>query len=202
MSLNRWLSLSLILSGACGDVEKDHDHDHENEVITTVALTFTPAMGGDPLAFEWADPEADGSPVIDEIILSDADDYAVTVSFLNGLESPAEDITEEVRDESDEHQVFFTGSGVSSEATGENAAAVVQFAYADEDANGSPVGLEADVTTLMPGAGELIVTLRHMPAEGGEPVKTASTAADVAGDGFSSIGGSNDVQVTFPISVE
>ena len=30
--------------------------------------------------------------------------------FLNELEDPAEDITEEVEDESDQHQVFFTGT--------------------------------------------------------------------------------------------
>jgi hypothetical protein len=193
--------LALVVT-ACGDPGDDHDHDHDNEVITTVALTFTPSGGGSALRFAWADPESDGSPVIDAIVLADADDYDVTVAFLNELEDPAEDITEEVADESDQHQVFFTGSSVEGPATGDNAAAVVTQAYADKDVNGLPVGLENTFTTDAAGSGELTVTLRHMPLESGNAVKVAGVAEDVADGGFGSIGGDNDVQVTFDLTVE
>jgi hypothetical protein len=97
------LPLSLLsLLAACGDVKNPEEVNAE-EVITTIALTFTPTSGGAALEFAWADPENDGSPVIDDILLSDADDYTLTVSFLNELEDPAEDITEEVDAESDQH---------------------------------------------------------------------------------------------------
>jgi hypothetical protein len=199
--VSRLFPLFLLSVGACKDVEGD-DHDHENEVITTVALAFTPAGGGSELVFEWADPENDGSPVIDDIVLSDAEDYGMTVSFLNELEDPAEDITAEVSDESDQHQVFLTGTAVEGPATGVNATAVVEHAYADTDPNGLPVGLDNDITTRAVGTGELTVTLRHMPPENDQAVKVAGAAEDVAEGGFTAIGGDNDVQVTFTLSVE
>ena len=201
--LNRLGLFSLItLSAACNDVNNHNGGDNEGEVITTVALSFTPQGGGDALEFTWSDPENDGSPVIDDIVLSDANDYDVTVSFLNELVSPAEDITVEVADESDQHQVFLTGDGVEGPATGDNAGAVVTHAYADEDANGLPVGLANAFTTAAVGSASLIVTLRHLPLENGSAVKVAGLAEEVASGGFSSIGGEIDAQVTFPIEVQ
>lgn len=200
--LTKLTPLLLLFTGACSDVEDDHDHDHdENEVITTVVLTFTPDAGGDDLTFSWADPEDDGSPVIDDIVLPSAD-YTLSVAFLNELEDPAEEITEEIEDESDAHQVFFTGSGVQGPATGTNANAVITHAYADTDANGMPIGLTNTITSLQTGTGEFTVTLRHMPEEDSTPVKTSSAAEDVASGGFSAIGGDDDALVTFPIEVQ
>ena len=68
--------LSLLFFAACSDVEKDdHDHhDHEHEVMTTIVLTFTSQADGSTSEFRWADPENDGSPVIDDIALLDSDD--------------------------------------------------------------------------------------------------------------------------------
>lgn len=200
--MTRLVPLLLLFTGGCSDVEDDHDHDHdhENEVITTVVLTFTPDAGGADLTFTWADPEDDGNPVIDGIVLPNAD-YGLTVDFLNELEEPAEEITEEIADESDIHQVFFTGSGVDGPGTAVNSAAVVSHAYADTDVNGMPIGLSNTITGLQAGTGELTVTLRHMPLEDGNAVKTGTTAEDVASSGFGAIGGDNDAQLTFPIEV-
>ena len=79
-----FLLLAALAAAGCKDVEDPHEHN-EGEVITTVVLSFAPQSGGDALEFTWADPEDDGSPVIDDIALSDADDYEVSVSFLNEL---------------------------------------------------------------------------------------------------------------------
>jgi hypothetical protein len=201
----RWSILPLlILATACGDVD-DHDHGDDNEVITTVELTFT-APGGDPVVTAtWADPENDGSPVIDDIVLPGPTDppavWALSVRFLNELESPAEDLTSEVADEGEAHQVFFTGSAVEGPAVDGNAGAPLLHAYDDADANGAPIGLDNTVRVQAEGTGELIVTLRHMPEEGGTPVKTSTSAADVAEGGFAAIGGDNDAEVTFPVEV-
>lgn len=202
-TITKMTPLLLLFAGGCGDVEDDdHGHSHdENEVITTVVLAFTPDAGGADLEFTWADPEDDGDPVIDSIVLPSGD-YSLAVSFLNALEEPAEDITAEIDDESDAHQLFFTGTGVEGPATGTNASAVITQAYADSDANGNPIGLSNDIGTPQTGTGELIVTLRHMPDEDGNPVKTSSSADDVASGGFDAIGGDNDAQVTFPIEVQ
>lgn len=200
---SRLLPLALLFSAACADVKgDDHDHDHENEVITTVVLSFAPQGGGDTLEFRWADPEDDGDPVIDDIVLLDADDYDLSVAFLNELEDPAEDLTEEIADEKEEHQLFFTGAAVQSAATGPDASAIVEISYADQDADGLPVGLDNTVTTMAVGSGELLLTLRHLPPESGEAVKVADLAETVASSGFGAIGGDNDVEVRFPLEVQ
>ena len=98
--------------------------------------------------------------------------------------------------------MFLTGSGVEGPATGTNASAVVAHEYADSDADGLPIGLDNTIATLGIGAGELTLTLRHLPEENGEPVKVDGMADDVAANGFGAIGGDNDVQVTFNIDVQ
>jgi hypothetical protein len=186
---------------ACKDVGEDGS-ENDGEVITTVELEFVPVGGGDTVLAAWSDPENDGSPTIDPITLADANDYTLSVAFLNELAEPAEDITVEVEAEGDEHQVFFTGDAVSGPAAGENASALIGHAYADADGGGLPVGLINDITTLAPGSASLTVTLRHMPPEDGAAVKVDGVAEQVASGGFESIGGDNDVQVTFELTVQ
>ena len=191
----------LALLVACGDTTNPEEVNAE-EVITTVALSFSPASGGDALTFAWADPENDGTPVVDPIVLADAETYTLGVSFLNELEAPAEDITEEVDAESDQHQVFFTGSAVQGPATGENASAVIAQAYDDADANGFPIGLASSVGTLGVGSGTLTITLRHLPPENDTPVKTGTLADDVAAGGIESLPGETDASVDFALEVQ
>jgi len=194
------ISIGLLAAG-CSDV-KNPTEGNDNEVITTVVLSFTPQQGGDTLDFQWADPENDGSPVIDPIVLLDSEDYDLSVSFLDELANPVDDITVEVNAESDQHQVLFTGSAVESPATGDNPDAVITQAYDDVDANGFPVGLSDTVVTDAVGTGTLTVTLRHLPLQDGSPVKTGTLAEDVAADGFGAIPGSTDTQVDFELTVQ
>ena len=194
------LSLLFALS-ACSDVEDSSRDETINEVMTTVVLNFT-ADDGTELEFVWADPDNTANPSIDTIVLSDAADYTLSLSFLNELENPTEDVTPEIADEDDQHFVFITGSAVTGPATKDNPNAVVEHLYADEDDNGLPVGLDNDILTLAPGEGEFTVTLRHMPPQNKRVVKTADAPELVATEGLSAIGGSNDVAVTLPITVE
>ncbi len=182
----------LVLLAACGDVEKPGGEGNAEEVITTVTLVLTPGAG-EPITATFSDPDQDGDPVVDAIAMSDAEDYAVAVTFTNELEDPPEDITAEVAAESDAHQVFFTGSAID--------AGFVAYAYGDEDANGLPVGLAGTLTTGGAGAGTLVVTLRHLPPEGDVAVKTGTLADDVAAGGFEAIPGESDVSVTFELAV-
>lgn len=204
----------LILGGiatACADVE-DHDHDHDDNhgLVTTVNLTFTPVGEDKGITFTWSDPEANGDPTIDDIVLSDASDeashmpqdYLVDIELWNDLVEPVENVTAEIVTADDEHQFFFTGSAVSGPATGENTEAIVAHAYADGDATGFPVGLENTVSTIALGTGQLVLTLRHLPPEGDEAVKTAGLAKEVASGGFGSIGGDTDIQIEFNMMVE
>lgn len=188
----------LALALACSDVSNPGE-DNEQEVISTVTLTFTPDAG-DAATFVWTDPENDGDPVIDPITLGAAGAYTLTVAFQNDLADPPEDITAEVDAESDEHQVFFTGTAVSGPAS-DSASALLEHAYADTDANGAPVGLVNDITLLGPGSGDLTVTLRHLPPQGGVPVKTADLAADALAGGIGALPGETDASVTFDVTV-
>ncbi|MBX2804302.1 MAG: hypothetical protein KTR31_41960 [Myxococcales bacterium] len=201
MTVLRWLPL-MALAAACGGDVETPDGENEEEVITTVVLTFAPQGGGAAVEASWVDVEGDGNPVIDDIVLADGTAYDLSVAFLNELEDPAEDITEEIADEDDEHQIFVTGSGVQGPATGTNANAVVEHAYADMDGEGLPIGLANTVTALAAGTGDFVITLRHMPPEDGNAVKVAGAAEDVAASGFGAIGGDNDVEATFPIEVQ
>lgn len=101
---------------------------------------------------------------------------------MNESESPAEDITEEIEEEDDEHQFFFTSSvgGWS-------------VSYDDADGEGNPVGLATKLTTTGAGSGSLTVILRH------EPDKSAS---GVAGGSITNAGGETDIEVTFDVEVK
>ena len=198
--------LVIAMSGCHSDVH-DHDHDHHghnhdpNEVMTTVKLTFTPNSGGDAVVAKWADPENDGSPVIDDIVLAKGETYTLTMEVLNELEKPAEDMTKEIKDEQDEHQVFFYGESV--EGPGSTATkALVKHSYNDLDNNDFPIGLSNLVEAVEAGEGKFYVMLRHLPPVNGKAIKTGSLAADFKASGESALPGSADISVDFKLTVK
>jgi hypothetical protein len=180
----------------CSGVEQPTNPGNDEEVITTVSLRFVPGGGGDVVDVSHADPENDGNPVIDPIVLTANTSYSVSVKFLNELETPAEDITEEVSDERDDHQVFFYGSSLQGPG------ALITHFYDDADTNGLPLGLANAIEVVGAGAGELKLMLRHMPRENNVAVKVAGLAEVLLSDGAAGLPGAADVDVTFPISVE
>ena len=206
-SVTQILTLSALIAGcnvaACGGDVENPGEENENEVITTVTLIFTSLGDGSKIVASFSDPDGDGgtAPTTDDITLSANTTYATEVKFLNELESPAEDITLEVDEESDVHQVFFTGSAVQGPATGTNASAVVEHLYNDTDANGYPVGLDNTIETIATGSGDLVLTLRHMPPINDSPVKNGTLAADLANSGIGALPGDTDASVTFNLTV-
>lgn len=207
------LTLALLFTVACDDT-KDDDHsdheDHSDGQTTSLVLNLTPVNGDETLSFSWSDPEGDGDPVVDDILLPDGSDhshhdtqrYTLDIELWNEQEDPVEDVALEIAELATEYQFFFTGSAVEGPATGNNDDAIIEHEYADSDDDGLPLGLSNNIKTLAWGAGELTVTLRHLPPEGDEPVKTDDLVDAVASDGFSAIGGDDDIQVTFNIEVE
>jgi len=184
---------------ACGD---DGGGGEDNEVITTVTLQLVPMGGGTTVTASFKDADGDGgaAPTIDPLDLVTAKTYTVTVRFLNELENPPEEITEEVRDESDQHFLFFTGTAVNGPASNQPTAPLAHT-YADMDANGIPIGLSNTVVTT-PGTGQLTVTLRHLPPVNDTAVKTADLPMQVKDSGFGALPGSTDVSVTFMTTVQ
>ncbi len=193
----RMLGTCSLLAACGGD---DGGSVDPQEVITTATLTFTPTGGGAAVTASFDDPDGPGgaAPVIDPISLPAAS-YTLGVRFLNGLETPPEDITLEVADEANQHQVFFTGTAVNGPAS-DRAGAPLTHAYADRDVNDLPVGLQNTITATT-GTGQLTVTLRHLPPVNGTAVKTAELAGTVKTSGLAAIGGESDAMVSFDVTV-
>ncbi|MDB3977327.1 type 1 periplasmic binding fold superfamily protein [Flavobacteriaceae bacterium] len=153
---------------------------NEEEVITTVILTLTPESG-DQVVLTTQDLDGDGPDEPVTIITGSFNEntqYQGAVRFLNETETPAEEITNEVIEEADEHQVFYTVSnGLNITTT-----------YQDEDSNGNPLGVSIILETGAGSEGNLTVTLRH------EPVKP--------NDGLDSAGGETDITTSFDVTIE
>jgi len=144
---------SLLLIAGC----KDEDPAPENvpELITKVILNFTPTGGGAVVSASATDPDGDGPQnlVLDgPINLTTGTSYTLSIDLINGLYSVGQDgydISAEVREEGDEHQLFFGWTdGDFSAPTGAgniNGTGVVN--YEDEDTNGRPIGLITSWTT-------------------------------------------------------
>src|SRR5210317_2365192 len=101
----------------------------EQELITTVELQFQ-ASGEAPQTIRW---EANQTNV-PTVTLKANTAYEVAIAFLDESDpADVEDITEEVREEADEHQVFFEFSGVTVDFTSGSGDA--------QDSDGNPVFL-------------------------------------------------------------
>lgn len=203
------LMLIALWAAACASDagDDDHGHDHETEVITTITVTFTPASGGAAVSASFRDADGDGgmSGTTDPLVLAPTTAYTMTVSLLNELENPAEDITEEIREEALDHQFFFLGSAVSGPATGTLPEAILEHAYTDTESDyvGSgdlPVGITNAMTTRAAGTGELRLVLRHLPELNGERQKVAGLAEDLAAG--EALPGDVDVDVTYDVTVQ
>lgn len=163
----------------------DPEIPNEVELITTVVYTLTPEGEGEVVVLNYKDLDGligEGLPVITNGDLEETT-YTGVLTFLNESdEEDVEDITEEILEEDDEHQVFF------SDVDG------LEISYADEDDNGNPIGLQ---TTVVVGSGytggELTIVLRHQPNKFGEGVSTGDQT---------NAGGETDIEVTFELNPE
>ena len=156
----------------------------EEELITTLRYTLTPATGGSAIILSFQDLDGDGgnAPTITGGTFAANQTYSGTIELLNESESPAENITEEIMEEQEEHQFFFQSS-----------IADLTVGYNDRDANGNPLGLSSTLATGAAASGNLTIVLRH------EPNKSAVGVAD---GNIANAGGETDIEVTFPIDVQ
>ncbi len=163
---------------------KDNDTPeavNEEEVITTMTVTLSPSDGSSSIILQTKDLDGDG-PNSPEVTVSGSLKtgvvYSGSISLLNETETPAENITEEVEEESDEHQFFFTvGSGLDASTE-----------YLNFDTGGNPLGTQFSLTAGLVSSGALTVTLRH------EPKKPNS--------GLQDAGGETDIESSFNIVIE
>ncbi|MCP3929560.1 MAG: type 1 periplasmic binding fold superfamily protein [Bacteroidetes bacterium] len=177
------LSITAFIFQNCN--QDDPVPEHQEELITTLIMTFTDMSGGQQQVFSFRDLDGEGgnAPVITNAVLEANSSYDVTIEVLNESVSPSETITEEVEEEADEHQFFFSIAGSLN----------LEFTYDDEDANSRPLGLETTFTTGAASTGTLAVILRH------EPDKAATGVSN--GD-ITNAGGETDIEVTFDVTIQ
>lgn len=179
--LSMMATAALLVTSCSDDDDAGPEEVNEEEVITTMTVTLTPTGGGSAVVLQSQDLDGDG-PNAPEITVSGnlvaESTYEGEIELLNETETPAEDVTEEVEEEGDEHQFIF-------EATG----SIETIEYDDVDANGNPVGIEFTLTTGAAGNATLAITLRHEP--------TKPNDGTLAG-----AGGETDITQTFAVTVE
>lgn len=175
---------SLLLLGLISCEKDDPVIPNEEEVITTLNYVLTSTTDQSMVTFSFQDLDGDGgdTPVVSAGTLDANTTYTGEVTLLNEQESPAENITLEVEEEDDEHQFFYTSS-VSG----------LSIAYADQDADGNPVGIATMLSTGDAGTGTLTIILRHEPNKSGSGVSS--------GD-ITNAGGESDIEVTFNVTVQ
>ncbi len=153
---------------------------NEEELITTVTYELT-STTQPAVTFTSRDQDGDG-PLVPTVTVSGNlvanTTYTGSVRFLNELESPAENITEEVEEEADEHEVFYN--------TSVNGLTINKV---DNDPDGNPLGLRTNIQAGAAGTGTLTIVLRH------EPKKPNNGS-------LSDAGGETDVEVVFPVTIQ
>lgn len=175
--------ISAITFASCSD-DENPTPTNEEEVITTMTVTLSPASGSD-VVLKTQDLDGDGpnAPVVTVSgnLLANTT-YSGTILLENETEDPAENITTEVAEEADEHQFFYSATGITPTFTYTGA----------NDSNGNPVGITFSLATGDAGSGTLTFTLRH------EPNKTAS---GVSGGDITNAGGETDIEASFNVTV-
>ncbi len=181
---NKWIALILAAGFIISSCSSDDDNPtpvNEEEVITTMTITLVPEGEGATVTLQSRDLDGDGpNPPVITVSgpLAGNTAYAGSIVLLNETVSPPEDITEEVAEEADEHQFFFSSTG-----------AISSISYEDADGDGNPLGIEFSIATLTAGPATLSITLRHEPKKPND-----GTLADA--------GGETDIAQTFNLLVQ
>jgi len=171
-------SLSLFMT-ACKKDKVKPDDSNEEELITTVKLKITESGTTTTNTYSWKDVDGDGGnlPVIQDITLSPNKSYKVEVEFLDESKNPAEDITEEVKEEADDHEVFYQTSN-----------SFMTITRTDKDSKNLPLGLQSDWTTISAATGNVKIILKHKPGS-----KASGDTSDK---------GETDIEVSFKVEVK
>ena len=174
----------LVFTGCKKDDEDAPEPENELEVITDVTLVFTNTENSNDVVKASAkDPDGGGIEdlvIEDEINLDTSKTYKLTFEIFNNLEEPGEDIGDEINEEDDEHQLFFSFTDNSyASPTGDGNVGDGKSAdpinYKDKDGNQNNLGLETEWTTpnTVTDGGKFRVILKHQP-----DIKTSSSDSE------------------------
>ncbi|WP_179345102.1 type 1 periplasmic binding fold superfamily protein [Winogradskyella ursingii] len=192
MKTIKYLFITLLTSTlfvACSSDDDNPPPVNEEEVITTMTITLTPQGAGDTVTLQTRDLDGDGpnAPLVTVTgNLSLNTTYNGSVILLDESDpDDVENITEEVQEESDEHQFFYTLSN--------NLGTV---SYSDLDENNNPVGLLFSLQTVASTTateGLFTATLRHELNKDAEGVSNGNIA---------NAGGETDISESFTVSIQ
>lgn len=186
-----------VLIFACS--KDDPDPVHEEEVITRVTLEVSKVGSSNPTTYtfevEGHDHDHDDDDHDDEdgdehegehteIELEANSSYNVSISFYNDSDPDnVENITSEIIEEKDEHQIFYE---ITDELSGFS---IASASNDTKDSNGNPLFIKSTWTTTAETSGEVVGYLIHEPTS-----ETGNTRTD--------FGGSTDVEIEFEVHVE
>lgn len=171
--------------------------ENNPEVLTDIKLLFTNSSDANDVV-EARAQDADGIgveelEVLDPINLDTSKTYILAMELFNNLKSPGEDIGEEIEEEDDEHQFFFSfNNDAFADPMGDgnidNPADSLR--YNDMDDDGNPVGLSTTWTTSSTqlSGGKFKVRLQHQPG-----VKTATSGSN---------DGDTDFELEFVLNIQ
>lgn len=184
LKLLAFLFITTLIATSCSS-DDDVVPIVEEEVITTLKVTLM--GGGSTIQLEYRDLDPDG-PTAPTITVSGAlmanTTYTASMTLLNELENPIEDMTIEIEEEADEHQFFYlVGTGLE----------ISNLTYLDFDSNGKPLGLSFSFDTGDASQGNFTIILRH------EPDKNATGVSD---GNIANAGGETDISATFPLVIQ
>lgn len=169
--------LALLFVSTVVQCKKDSPEEiHDEETINRVTLTVTDA-NGTSTDYTWN--EGDNEPNIN---LSANSTHQVSIAFYDASDAAdVEDITEEVIEEADEHFVFYQV----------NSASLTIAAASNDvtDSDGVAIHVKTQWTTTDASSGVVMVYLVHEPTS-----KTGTTR--------SALGGSTDVELSFPVEIQ
>lgn len=174
------------------------EEENEIEVITDVTLIFTnTADVNDVIRASAQDLDGTGIQelqILGAITLAADTEYTLTYEILNKLDSAdSEDIGDEILEEDNEHQFFFSFTEnvfANPIGNGNIDAAANPINYNDEDENGNPVGLSSTWTTSSKASSGALFTvwLQHQP-----DVKIATSGSN---------DGDTDFALTFDLNIQ
>lgn len=170
--------LLIIVVSACK--KEDPIIPNEEELITTLIYRLEPLGAGDIVELKFQDLDGEGGtpPVITTSALQANTTYQGSITLLNELENPPENITDEVDAEAETHQLFYVVDALKT-----------QIDYNDSDKDGNPVGLITSLSTGSATSASLMIVLRH------EPKKPNNGTPEDAG-------GETDIEVNFNLVIE
>ncbi len=178
----------VIFSSACDSNDPDPNAG-ESEVITLVVMTLE-NEATNAITSATAEFSESGALIsVGNVNITAGQTYGVTMSFRNDISN--EDLTVEIEDENEFHQLLYSITGSASTRT--------NIANRDLDSNGDPLGLEFTLTDTgsTTSSGAIVIRLRHYEEDAVLPQDKVNDDGSVETPGVVE----NDINVTFPLSI-